>query len=64
MRWLTDPFGSSFMVRATVGVVALGVAGPLAGCWIVLRRLAYLSDATTRGPLSHALFGNPLTVSL
>jgi ABC-type Mn2+/Zn2+ transport system permease subunit len=50
MGWLTEPFASSFMVRAALGVTALGIAAPLAGCWIVLRRLTYLSDA-----MSHAV---------
>lgn len=66
MSWVTDPFGSSFMVRAAVGVVALGVAGPLTGCWIVLRRLTYLSDAMSHAVLAGvagaALAGASLSV--
>lgn len=66
MRWLTDPFGSSFMARAAVGVVALGVAGPVTGCWIVLRRLTYLSDAMSHAVLAGvagaALAGVSLTL--
>lgn len=38
------------MVRALLGVLLLGVAAPLCGCWVVQRRLVYLSDA-----MSHAV---------
>jgi len=48
--WLTEPFAAGFLVRAALGITALGVAAPLTGCWIVLRRLTYLGDA-----MSHAV---------
>ncbi len=48
--WLLDPFQSAFMVRAGLGIAALGVAAPLCGVWVVQRRLVYLSDA-----MSHAV---------
>jgi len=48
--WLLDPFQADFMVRAGLGVLLLGVAAPLCGCWVVQRRLVYLSDA-----MSHAV---------
>lgn len=47
---LVDPFRAEFMVRAGLGIAALGVAAPLCGVWVVQRRLVYLSDA-----LSHAV---------
>lgn len=48
--WLVDPFEAGFMVRAGLGVLLLGIAAPLCGCWVVQRRLVYLSDA-----MSHAV---------
>jgi len=48
--WLLDPFSADFMLRAGLGVLLLGVAAPLCGCWVVQRRLVYLSDA-----MSHAV---------
>ncbi len=47
---LFDPFASSFMKRALVGVLITGGFAPAVGAWIVLRRLSYLGDA-----MSHAL---------
>jgi len=48
--WLTEPFTATFLQRAALGLAALGIAAPLTGCWIVLRRLTYLGDA-----MSHAV---------
>lgn len=66
MTWLVEPFGSAFMARAAIGVLALGVAGPVTGCWIVLRRLTYLSDAMSHAVLAGvagaALAGVSLTL--
>lgn len=50
MSLLLDPFASGFMVRAAIGLVLLGIAAPLCGCWVLQRRLVYLSDA-----MSHAV---------
>lgn len=50
LHWLTDPYSSEFMRHALLAAVMVGIAGPLVGVWIVLRRLAYLGDA-----MSHSL---------
>lgn len=50
--WLFEPFQSGFMLRAGLGVLLLGVAAPLCGCWIVQRRLVYLSDAMSHAALA------------
>lgn len=50
--WLLDPYASSFMQRALLASLIVGVVAPLVGVWIVLRRLAYLSDA-----MGHATLG-------
>jgi manganese/iron transport system permease protein len=47
---LLDPFASSFMQRALIGVLITAGFAPAVGAWIVLRRLSYLGDA-----MSHAL---------
>ena len=50
MTTLVEPFAADFMVRAALGLVLLGIAAPLCGCWVLQRRLVYLSDA-----MSHAV---------
>jgi ABC-type Mn2+/Zn2+ transport system permease subunit len=50
LAWLLDPFTSSFMQRALVACVAVGLAAPCIGSWALARRLVYLTDA-----MSHAL---------
>ena len=52
MRWLTDPYAYDFMRRALLASLIVGAVAPLVGTWMVLRRLAYLSDA-----MSHATVG-------
>jgi ABC-type Mn2+/Zn2+ transport system permease subunit len=52
MRWLTDPYTYGFMQRALLASLIVGAVAPLVGTWMVLRRLAYLSDA-----MSHATVG-------
>lgn len=44
---LLDPFALPFMQRALVQVVVLGVVAGVAGVYVVLRRLAFVSDAMT-----------------
>jgi manganese/iron transport system permease protein len=48
--WLLDPYRYEFMRHALVAAVLVGVAAPVVGVWIVLRRIAYLGDA-----MSHSL---------
>lgn len=59
--FFTDPFTSDFMVRATLGILALGISGPICGCWVTQRRLVYLTDAMSHailaGVAAAALFG-------
>lgn len=50
MTWLVAPFDADFMVRAALALLLLGIAAPLCGCWVLQRRLVYLSDA-----MSHAV---------
>jgi manganese/iron transport system permease protein len=52
MHWLTDPYSYDFMRRALLASLIVGGVAPLVGTWMVLRRLAYLSDA-----MSHATVG-------
>ncbi len=52
MDWLTDPYAYDFMRRALLAALLVGAVTPLVGCWIVLRRLAYLSDAMSHGTLA------------
>jgi ABC-type Mn2+/Zn2+ transport system permease subunit len=47
---LIDPFQASFMQRALVSCLAIGVASPAIGVGAVSRRLVYLTDA-----MSHAI---------
>lgn len=49
LGWLTDPYGYEFMRRALAAALLVGLVAPLVGTWIVLRRLAYMTDA-----MSHA----------
>jgi manganese/iron transport system permease protein len=46
-RVLLDPFTSPFMQRALVEAVLLGVVGGAVSVFVVLRRLAFLSDVLT-----------------
>ena len=44
---LVEPFGSPFMARALVEALLLGVVGGVVSVFIVLRRLAFVSDVLT-----------------
>lgn len=59
MSLLLEPFSADFMVRAALGLVLLGVAAPLCGCWVLQRRLVYLSDA-----MSHAVLAGVAAAAL
>ena len=58
---LTEPFALGFMRRALAGCLALSIAGPPLGVFLVLRRLSLMSDALQHGILPGialgALFG-------
>ena len=47
---LTDPFAQSFMQRALLASLAVGVVCSVLGCFVVLRSMAFLGDA-----LAHAI---------
>ena len=44
---LFDPFASPFMARALIEALLLGVVGAVVSVFVVLRRLAFVSDALT-----------------
>ena len=50
MEWLTEPFALSFMQRALVASVFVGLVCSVLGCYVVLRSMAFLGDA-----LAHAV---------
>lgn len=47
VRLLVDPFDSPFMLRALIEALLLGVVGAVVSVVVVLRRLAFVSDALT-----------------
>lgn len=47
MSFLLDPFGSPFMQRALLEAVLLGVVAAVVSVFVVLRRLAFVSDVLT-----------------
>jgi manganese/iron transport system permease protein len=48
--WLLEPFALSFMQRALVAAVVVGLVCSVLGCYVVLRSMAFLGDA-----LAHAV---------
>ena len=50
-RFLIDPFREPFMLRALLEVLLLGVIGAVVGVHVLLRRMAFLTDA-----LQHTVF--------
>ena len=51
MSWLTDPLGYDFVLRALAEVVVMGATCGAIGAYVIVRRLAFIGDAT-----SHAVF--------
>jgi ABC-type Mn2+/Zn2+ transport system permease subunit len=49
-HWLTEPFVLTFMQRALVASLIVGVLCSVLGCYVVLRSMAFLGDA-----LAHAI---------
>ena len=45
MQLLLEPFQFSFMVRALIVSVAVGIVAPVMGAYIVSRGLALMGDA-------------------
>jgi zinc/manganese transport system permease protein len=54
---LIAPFGMTFMRRALAGCVALSLAGPPLGVFLVLRRMSLMSDVLQHGILPGIAFG-------
>ncbi len=51
LRWLTDPFQLAIQQRALAEVVIAGGLGGLLGCYVVLRRLGFMTDAMAHAVL-------------
>lgn len=49
-NWLLEPFGFAFMQRGLLAALIVGMVCALVGCYMVLRGMAFLSDA-----LGHAI---------
>lgn len=64
MSGLLEPLTADFFVRALLGVVLLGIAAPLCGCWVVQRRMVYLTDAMSHAVLAGVAGAALLGVSL
>lgn len=61
---LLDPYATSFMRRALLAAVLVGVLCPVVGVWVVLRRLAFLGDAMSHSTLSGVAVAYLLGVSI
>ena len=64
LAWLVDPFTTTFMQRALVSSLAVGIAAPAIGVWAVSRRLVYLTDAMSHAILAGVAGAALLGVSL
>ncbi|MEU6250527.1 zinc ABC transporter permease AztB [Glycomyces sp. NPDC047010] len=51
MEWLTSPFEVGFVARALWGGLLVSAVCGLAGTWVVLRGMAFMSDAMSHGML-------------
>ncbi|MCD0446980.1 metal ABC transporter permease [Glycomyces sp. A-F 0318] len=51
MEWLTEPFEVGFVARALWGGLLVSALCGLAGTWVVLRGMAFMSDAMSHGML-------------
>ncbi|OZD02393.1 ABC transporter permease [Rhodococcus sp. 06-235-1A] len=51
MDWLLDPFAVSFVQRALVAGMIVSILCALVGTWVVLRGMAFLSEAVSHGML-------------
>lgn len=66
MNWLIEPLQYSFVMRAILAAVIVGVVCPVLGTYIVLRGMAFLGDALAHtilpGVVAAYLLGWPLAV--
>ncbi|NLE82177.1 MAG: metal ABC transporter permease [Rhodococcus sp.] len=51
MQWLLDPFAVSFVQRALFSGMLVSILCALVGTWVVLRGMAFMSDAVAHGML-------------
>lgn len=57
LDWLLEPFALGFMRRALAGCLALSVAAPPLGVFLVLRRMSLMSDVLQHGVLPGIALG-------
>ena len=66
MDWLLDPLSYSFIVRALLAAVMVGIVCAVLGAYVVLRGMAFLGDALAHtilpGVVAAFLLGWPLAV--
>ncbi|MFQ5421922.1 MAG: metal ABC transporter permease, partial [Anaerolineae bacterium] len=64
--WLIDPLSYSFILRALIAAVVVGVVGSVLGTYVILRGMAFFGDALAHtilpGVVLAFLFGWPLAV--
>jgi manganese/iron transport system permease protein len=64
VEWLTGPFEVGFVARALWGGLLVAVICALAGTWVVLRGMAFMSDAMAHGMLPGVAIASLLGGSL
>ena len=64
LGWLVDPFSSTFMQRALVSSLVMGITAPVIGVWAVTKRLVYLTDAMSHSILAGVAAAAFLGISL
>jgi ABC-type Mn2+/Zn2+ transport system permease subunit len=57
MRWLIEPFSSSFAQRAALECLLVALLAPNIGTWIIHRKLSYLADAMSHSTLVGVAIG-------
>ncbi|MFC8181454.1 zinc ABC transporter permease AztB [Rhodococcus sp. NPDC057297] len=64
MDWLLDPFAVSFVQRALWAGMLVSILCALVGTWVVLRGMAFLSDAVSHGMLPGVAIAYLLSANL
>ncbi|MBM3668817.1 MAG: metal ABC transporter permease [Actinobacteria bacterium] len=64
VSWIFEPFASSFMQRAFISSLAIGITAPVIGVWAVYKRLVYLTDAMSHSILAGVAAAAFLGISL
>ena len=62
--WLLDPFRAGYMQRALIEALLLGAFGAIVGVYVVLRRLAFITDTITHTVFPGIAIAFVLDVSL